>query len=106
LAHNTGSRAGTTASEARIIPVLYSPVISRTPRTPMASCAKNVPVRLVEIAVAPASRPLGWLAATADNRAPRPIMSTTAASNVYTVDRSERNLVHSESTTRDCVTRN
>ena len=33
-------------------------------------------------------------------------MSTTATSNVYTVDRSERNLVHSESTTRDCVTRN
>jgi hypothetical protein len=29
-----------------------------------------------------------------------------ATSNVYTVDRSKRNLVHPESTTRDCVTRN
>ena len=59
LAHSIGSRAGTTASEARIMPVLYSPVITRTPRTPMDSCAKKVPVRLVEIAVWPGSRPLG-----------------------------------------------
>ena len=59
---------GTTVSEERIIPVLYSPVISSTPRTPMASCAKNVPVRLVEIAVAPGSRPPGWLAVMADDQ--------------------------------------
>jgi hypothetical protein len=84
LAHNIGSRPGTTVSEARIIPVLYSPVISRTPKfnTPMASCAKNVPLRLVEVAVSPGPKPLGWLAATAANMAPRPIMSTTATSNV------------------------
>src|SRR5664279_2708685 len=51
--HNMGSRLGTTVSEERIIPVLYSPVISSTARTPTASCAKNVPVSEVEIAVAP-----------------------------------------------------
>jgi hypothetical protein len=33
-------------------------------------------------------------------------MSTTATSNVYTVDRSERHLIHFESTTLDCATRN
>ena len=48
--HSIGSRRGTTVSEERIIPVLYSPVISSTPRTPMASCAKNVPVSEVETA--------------------------------------------------------
>ena len=50
LPHSMGSRRGTTVSEERIIPVLYSPVISSTPRTPTASCAKNVPVSDVEIA--------------------------------------------------------
>ena len=43
LPHSIGSRRGTTVREERIIPVLYSPVISNTPRTPMASWAKNVP---------------------------------------------------------------
>ena len=59
LPHNMGSRLGTTVREERIIPVLYSPVISSTPRTPTASCAKNVPVSEVEIAVAPGSKPVG-----------------------------------------------
>ena len=42
--HSIGSRRGTTVREERIMPVLYSPLISNTPRTPMASWAKNVPV--------------------------------------------------------------
>ena len=46
LAHRTGNRAGTAAKVARIIPVAYSPVISRTPRTPMASWARKMPLRL------------------------------------------------------------
>ena len=100
LAQSIGSRAGTTAREARIIPVLYSPLITRTPRTPMDSWAKKVPVRLVEAAVAPVSRPRAWLTATAQSRAPRPISSATASSSVYWVERSDRNLVHSESATR------
>ena len=54
-----GSRRGTTVNDERIIPVLYSPLISSTPRTPIASCAKKVPVNEVEIAVAPGSKPPG-----------------------------------------------
>ena len=38
-AQSTGSRFGTAAREARIIPVEYSPVITSTPRTPIASWA-------------------------------------------------------------------
>ena len=82
LAHSIGSRAGTTANEARIMPVLYSPVITRTPRTPMDSCAKKVPVRLVEMAVWPGSKPCAWLAWMPVKRAPSPIMKTTASSSV------------------------
>ena len=46
LAHSTGSRLGTTVSDERIIPVPYSPLITRTPRTPIASSAKLSPDRL------------------------------------------------------------
>jgi hypothetical protein len=105
-----GSLLGTTVSEARIIPVLYSPLISSTPRTPIASCANSMPFRLVEIGLKLA-RSAGlkvwyWLAETPENSAPMPIESTTAASSVQTVERSDRNLIHSDSTTRAWVTRN
>ena len=85
--------------------MLYSRVISSTPRTPTASCAKNVPVSDVEMAVTPGSNPVVWLAVMAANIAPRPIISTTAISRVETEERRERNLVHSDSTTRGPVTR-
>ena len=39
LAHKTGRRFGTAVNVARIIPVEYSPVITRTPSTPNASWA-------------------------------------------------------------------
>ena len=39
FAQSTGSRLGTAPIVARIIPVEYSPVITSTPRTPIASCA-------------------------------------------------------------------
>ncbi len=45
-----GNRRGTTVSDERIIPVLYSPVISRTPSAPMANWAMNVPVSDVKTA--------------------------------------------------------
>src|SRR6478752_5757081 len=105
LPHNIGSRLGTTVNDERIIPVLYSPVISSTPRTPTASWARNVPVSDVEMAVAPGSKPVDWLAMMAANIAPNPIINTTAISRVDTVERSERNLVHSDNRTRAWVTR-
>ena len=80
--HNIGSRRGTTVNEERIIPVLYSPLISRTPSTPIANCAKKMPVSDIETEDSPGPRPPGWFAVIAVNRAPRPIMKTTAISNV------------------------
>ena len=43
FAHSTGRRFGTAPSEARIIPVEYSPLITSTPRTPIASCDRLTP---------------------------------------------------------------
>src|SRR5580704_13226311 len=106
--HSTGRRRGTAVSEERIIPVLYSPLISSTPSTPKATTAKMTPVRLVvtglKLARSAALNVWYWLAVTAENSAPMPIISTTAASRVHMVDRRERNLVSSESSTRPWVT--
>ena len=41
------------------MPVLYSPLISSTPSTPMANCAKNMPDSDAETADWPGSRPPG-----------------------------------------------
>jgi hypothetical protein len=42
-----------------------------------------------------------WLAVTAENNAPMPTISTTATSRVQTVERSDLNFVHSETSTLD-----
>jgi hypothetical protein len=47
LAHRTGSRFGTAARVERIIPVEYSPLITRTPSAPRASWARLTPIRLL-----------------------------------------------------------
>src|SRR5260370_27154258 len=82
LAHRTGRRRGTTVSEARIMPVLYSPLIRSTPSTPKATTAKAMPVRLVlmglNAALSAALRVWYWFALTVENRAPMPTISTTA----------------------------
>src|SRR5437773_3610577 len=106
--HSTGRRRGTAVSEERIIPVLCSPLISSTPSTPKATTAKKTPFRLVvtglKLALSAALKVWYWLAVTAENSAPMPIISATAVSSVYMVDRSDRNLVNSESSTRAWVT--
>ena len=62
-------------------PVLYSPLVTSTPSTPKATTAKAVPVRLVVTGLKQArSAALNvwyWLAVTAENSAPMPIISTT-----------------------------
>jgi hypothetical protein len=72
FAPSMGSRRGTTVNEERIMPVLYSPVISSTPSTPMASCAKNMPDSERETADSPSPRPPGWFAVMVAIMAPRP----------------------------------
>src|SRR5262249_43993694 len=106
--HSTGRRRGTAVSDERIMPVLYSPPVSSTPSTPKATTAKVTPFRLVvtglKAALSAQLKVWYWLAVTAENSAPRPAISTTAASRVHRVDRKERNLVNSESSTRPWVT--
>ena len=86
LPHKTGSRRGTAVSDARIMPVLYSPLATSTPRTPKATTANMTPLRLVvmglKLARAAALNVWYWLAVTAENTAPRPTISTTAVSSV------------------------
>ena len=55
FAHSTGSRDGTTASVARIIPVAYSPLNASTPSTPSTSWANTMPTRLTDTPPRP-----GW----------------------------------------------
>ena len=90
------------------MPVPYSPLIVRTPSTPKAMTAKVVPARLTEIgsneAICAGLNVWYWLAFTAETSAPIPIMSTSAVSRSHTVDRRERNFVHSERSTRSWVT--
>jgi hypothetical protein len=52
FAHSTGSRDGTTASVARIMPVPYSPLNASTPITPSSTWANKRPSRASEIAAA------------------------------------------------------
>ena len=104
FAHSTGSLDGTTASEARIIPVPYSPLNTSTPSTPITSWAIRMPNRLTDTAVT-----AGWAAETryglpAANPAPTPTISTTVASALYQVERSPRSFAHSERITRARVT--
>ena len=58
---NLLSRRGTAMRLDRIMPVAYSPVTTRTPRTPIASCASSTPPRLRETGSKPArSRGFMW----------------------------------------------
>src|SRR5271167_1482349 len=105
FAQSTGSRDGTTASVARIIPVAYSPLNASTPRTPSTSWAITTPARLT--ATPPAAElPAEILYGAPDPAiaAPRPTISTTARSPHHQVERSARSLIHSERTTRTWVT--
>src|ERR1700722_16287836 len=105
LAHSTGSRDGTAASVARIIPVPYSPLNASTPTTPTTSWANNTPSRATDTPLAAVLPAETWYAvpdpATA---APRPTISTPAVSTHHRVVRSARGLVHSARTTRTWVT--
>src|ERR1700691_3788105 len=105
LAHSTGSRDGTTASVARIIPVPYSPLNASTPTTPSTSWANNTPSRAVDTPSAAVLAAETWYAVPDPAiAAPRPTMSTAAVSTHHRVERSARSLAHSDRTTRTWVT--
>src|SRR5580658_177925 len=105
FAHSTGSRDGTTARVARIIPVPYSPLNASTPTTPTTSWANSRPSRAAEIPLAAELAAETWYGVPDPAiAAPRPTISTTAASVHHRVERSARSLVHSARTTRAWVT--
>src|SRR5271169_5219882 len=105
LAHSTGSRAGTTASVARIIPVPYSPLNASTPSTPSTSWANTMPSRLIDTPpAAELAAEILYGAPEPAIAAPRPTISTTARSAHHQVERSARSLVHSARTTRTWLT--
>jgi hypothetical protein len=93
----------------RIIPVEYSPVITSTPSTAIASCETLTPASAMSS---------GWRSARscrliepqcdeviAAKRTGNRIVSMTAAKSDQSVERRERSFVHSETATRSCVTR-
>src|SRR5450432_2318221 len=88
FAPSTGSRDGTTASDARIIPEPYSPLNVSTPSAPTTSWANRTPSRLTDTAVAAGN--CGDTLCLVPEPAiatPRPTISTTAISTQYQVDR-------------------
>ncbi len=111
LAHRTGSRFGTAQKVERIMPVVYSPLITSTPRTPIESWARPTPARLIRSGLSTkrnlSSTPrCGQRAAkTVQASRPMPIVSSSVTKSDQRVERNERNLVHSEIATRAGVTR-
>jgi hypothetical protein len=85
LAQRTGRRFGTAVIVERIMPVVYSPVIRRTPSTPIASTPNLTPSRLVlsglNDALSPALNEAQREAVTALAMMPKPIVKTAVASN-------------------------
>ena len=85
LAQSTGSRLGTAANVERIMPVEYSPLITSTPSTPIASWAMVTPIRLVSSGWKPALSAalmlLQRLALTSAGTTAKPMVITTPASS-------------------------
>ena len=109
FAQSTGSRFGTALKLARIIPVEYSPVITRTPSTAIASWETLTPASAMSsgfrFARSPELIEPQCEEVTAAKSAGSPIVSRTATNSDQRVERSERSFVHSERTTRAWVTR-
>src|SRR5450755_1551464 len=104
FAHSTGSLDGTTASEARIIPVPYSPLNTSTPSAPITSWATRMPNRLTDTAAAAGCAAETRYGFPPANTAPTPTISRTALSMQDQVERSARSFTHSERMTRTWVT--
>jgi hypothetical protein len=83
--HRTGRRFGTAVIVERIMPVVYSPAIRRTPSTPIGSIPNMTPTRLVEsglnVALSEALIELQREAVAALAIIPKPIVRTTVTSS-------------------------
>src|SRR5258708_38106972 len=97
LAANTVPRRGCTVSAVRIIPVVYSEVMVRAPRTAMTSWPTYRPARLCwGASKADLVIWLAWEAAPALASAPMPAQTTIRASRVHQVERVDLILVNSD----------
>ena len=112
FARKAGIRLGTAAKVERAIPVVNSELISSTPSEPRISCAKAMPEVGTVTARSPpwaamasaaegsdAAASANWPVPHAD-RAPNPTMTTAVEASRISVDRSVRNLMNSEFSTR------
>ena len=99
LAARTTVRCGVAPSVARIWPVAYSELMTRTPRTPTASWARNRPLRLNPVGsnkrVSPRPSRSQRLTRAAQNSAPSPTTITTVTNSDHIVDLTVRSFVHS-----------
>ena len=108
LPHRTGSRRGTAANVDRIIPELYSLVISIAPSTPTAIWASWIPDRLIAVGSneATAAAPCGGRASRSRlYRIPNPAVRPAEAAPAHRADGWVRSLVHSARITRPWLTR-
>src|SRR5674476_329698 len=105
LAHSAGRRRGTAARVERIIPVEYSPVMTSTPRTTTASCARSAARVNTKTLLPLASCPVSCDATTAENNVTIPTIKKTVIPSVQTVERRVRNLIHSDLTMRGKLSR-
>ncbi len=96
-------RLGTAASEARIIPVLYSFDTTSTPNTIIASWPRLVPAKLMNVgskeSLSRSLRLSNSFFDSAEISMPRAMVTITAVDSVHTVDATDRILVHSARTT-------
>src|SRR6266496_3253127 len=109
FAQSTGRRFGTAVKLARIIPVEYSPVITSTPRTAIASCETLTPASAMSSGWRSA-RSCGliepqWEDVIAAKRTGKRIVRKTPAKSDQSVERSERRFVHTQRATHPRVTR-
>src|SRR5215471_2489927 len=100
LAASTTRRRGTAHKVARIVPVLYSPEMTSTPSTPIATwemCSPPMVRRTLSMVAFwwGVSRPVTKMASSAAT----PTLATTAVSSAQDVERTVRSLQYSDRST-------
>src|ERR1019366_5349015 len=108
LPQTSSSRVGIAAKVVRIEPEEYSLVIKRVPITPTANWAKSMPLRLADTG-SKVSRRTGSIECQCARtavviNAPRPMVRTKVMTTPMMVERTVRNLIHSDRIVEPSVT--
>ena len=91
LAVSTTGRRGTADKVARMVPVPYSALMTRTPRTPKMSWPRKMPIRLRRVGSSMISEGLTVPVPSAH----KPTTASPVATRVHIVERTDHSLVHS-----------